>query len=204
MPKSCDNKQQRDREKTHNHFCFSFFFTLSPVAEIEIKGDLPIRRIIERLGGWPVLEGSNWDTKTQNETFDLIELQKTLQDLGVIDDMILSLGVMAHSKNNSVNIIGLSQPSFGLMDRDMMIQNLREDVNLKRYYRLMLYTAKLLNDTEFAKQASHSASTLFDFSNFDRRLFLRDIVLPEQTKRDLLDALYFEQKLANVSLKIDK
>ena len=67
----------------------------------------------------------------------------------------------------------------------------------------MLYSVKLLSDKQYyeenQKLMQSSNATLFDFFTYDEDNFDEDIDLDDKIKANLLDALVFEQHLANVS-----
>lgn len=77
-------------------------------AAIDSQTDLPIRKVIEELGGWPVLD-ANW-----SENLTLVEMHKRLRAIGLLDDMIISITIVPYDKNNSRNILGVrTQLSWG-------------------------------------------------------------------------------------------
>lgn len=170
-----------------------FYNSCMNLTAIDSQTDLPIRKVIEELGGWPVLD-ANW-----SENLTLVEMHKRLRAIGLLDDMIISITIVPYDKNNSRNILGISQPSFGLLDRDFMVRDLTNDTSLQRYYRLMLYTIKLLSDKPFYEAMKQNST--FDFFDYDEDTIDDDIDLDPKIKIDMLDALIFEQHLANNSLK---
>lgn len=81
-----------------------------------------------------------------------------------------------------------------------MVRDLTNDTSLQRYYRLMLYTIKLLSDKPFYEAMKQNAT--FDFFDYDEDTIDDDIDLDPKIKIDMLDALIFEQHLANVSIAL--
>ncbi len=81
-----------------------------------------------------------------------------------------------------------------------MVRDLTNDTSLQRYYRLMLYTIKLLSDKPFYEAMKQNST--FDFFDYDEDTIDDDIDLDPKIKIDMLDALIFEQHLANVSIAL--
>lgn len=77
-----------------------------------------------------------------------------------------------------------------------MVRDLLNDTTLQRYYRLMLYTIKLLSDKQFYEEQKKSPH--FEFFEYDDEKIDDDFYLDDSVKVDMLDALIFEQQLANV------
>ena len=65
---------------------------------IEERGDAPLRVLLEKLGGWPVLD-PNWN----EEAFDWIELVGKLRLLN--NRVLINQWVGADDRNSKVNII---------------------------------------------------------------------------------------------------
>lgn len=78
--------------------CLPFFS-----ASINKLGDSPLRQVIHQLGDWPVLT-ANWT----EENVTLVELHRRLRQKGLLDDMLLSITIVPSDKNNSQNILGVS------------------------------------------------------------------------------------------------
>lgn len=171
-----------------------FYRSCLNLTAINNRGDEPLRRLIDQLGGWPILD-SNWNEK--NVT--LIDMHSRLREIGLIDDMIQSVTVISHDKDNTHNVLAVSPATFGLMDRDFMVRDLHNDSSLQRYYRLMLYTIKLLSDRNYYEEKR--ANLHFDFFEYDDIEIDADIELDQNIKNQMLTVLEFEQILANNSMK---
>lgn len=75
------------------------FLTILNVGRIEAVGDVPLRRVIALLGGWPVVE------KTWNGDHFLIEDVLGIVRANFTSSTILFCSVAADDKNSSSNII---------------------------------------------------------------------------------------------------
>lgn len=74
-----------------------FFFITS--EQIEALGVAPLKSLLRKLGGWPVIEGDEW-----NETaFDWVQLMANLRNYN--NDILLSEWVAADITNSSSHII---------------------------------------------------------------------------------------------------
>lgn len=72
------------------------------LAQIELQGDQPLIEILTKLGGWPVLQPQLWNDSVQ---FSWQETYYQLRQMGLSDDMLLSVFVYSDEKNNSRRII---------------------------------------------------------------------------------------------------
>lgn len=73
-------------------------------TQIEENGLKPLIDIIDRLGGWPVVRGDEWDTKSEwNWTWAVKEFRK----FGFNTNNIFSVFVEVDSKNSSDRIISV-------------------------------------------------------------------------------------------------
>lgn len=66
-------------------------------TEVEALGLEPFNEILQKIGGWPAVEGEKW-----NETaFDWIESIRQMRDIGLTTNYLLATTVGAHLKNSS-------------------------------------------------------------------------------------------------------
>lgn len=64
---------------------------------VEALGLEPFRKILRQIGGWPVIEGDQW-----NETaWDWIQSLREMRNIGLTTNYLLSTSVGAHLKNSS-------------------------------------------------------------------------------------------------------
>ncbi|KAH7638002.1 neprilysin 2-like protein [Dermatophagoides farinae] len=131
-----------------------FYHSCMNVTELERKGAEPLIDMIEKLGGWPVLDvgfensDKNNSTKIWNEdNWSLLDIHRKLNELGVVDDMIIPLIITSYDRNNSHNILAIKEPSFGLMSREFMVKE-ENNTHIRSYFDLMLYSIELLLDDE--------------------------------------------------------
>nr|WBW70063.1 venom protein [Lampona murina] len=105
----------------------NFYDTCMDLVTIETEGSKPLKDVLKKLGGWPVLEGTMWD----ESKFDWIQLLISLRKLGFDHKIFLYLSVSADEKNKEVNKIQLflrKAPLFGLKnDIQLKHQALMED-----------------------------------------------------------------------------
>lgn len=71
------------------------------LSAIEKLGITSLRNALDELGGWPVVEGANW-----NETsFDWINVTKKIRQIGFKPEMFVTFKVIADVMNNTRNMI---------------------------------------------------------------------------------------------------
>ncbi|CAG2180147.1 unnamed protein product, partial [Oppiella nova] len=97
---------------------------------LEELGDKPLVDLLRGLGGWPVVEGDNWVNTTW------LDLYLKLRDEGAVSSMFFSLSISPDFMNNSVRILSIDHPSFGLGSRDMLLKG-ANDTAVKAYKNLM-------------------------------------------------------------------
>ncbi|RXG68310.1 Neprilysin-21 [Armadillidium vulgare] len=68
---------------------------------IQRKGLEPLKTIIKILGGWPVVEGEDWN----ESQFDWVELVYKMRKFGYPEVNLLSFGITTDMKNSSWRII---------------------------------------------------------------------------------------------------
>ncbi|XP_052270674.1 neprilysin-1-like isoform X2 [Dreissena polymorpha] len=107
------------------------------VSEIEAVGDVPLRRVLSELGGWPVIDASWQESK--------FVLEDALGDLrGQYNAPILvDVWIGPDDKNSSVNIIQLDEPMLGMPSRDYYLHD-TDSPDVKAYLRYMSDVAVLM------------------------------------------------------------
>ncbi|XP_065564791.1 neprilysin-1-like [Artemia franciscana] len=110
----------------------------------KLASDVPILRLVQSLGGWPVLN-PNWT----EPYFSLEEvLGRTRIELGI--SIFMSLSVGPDDTNSAANVLQLDQPYLGLPDREYFLSpsSIKE---LRAYHKYMAEIALLLGaDKNFA------------------------------------------------------
>nr|WBW70058.1 venom protein [Lampona murina] len=140
------------------------FDTCMDEESIENAGSEPLKKIIRNLGGWPVVEGSEWD----ESNFDWIEALIASRKLGCNHNIFMILFVVTDWKNNVVNKLYLDQAYLGLLIRTYYMSGL-DDSTTAAYFKLMVDSAKLLGADEETVEDEmlkvlHFETTLANFS----------------------------------------
>ena len=76
---------------------------------IQMKGLQPIKDILRRMGGWPVLEGSAWDPSGFEWTHNIY----INRQLGYSLDYIVDFSVTTNIKNSSWRVIDVGVSIYG-------------------------------------------------------------------------------------------
>lgn len=75
-------------------------FLIKLTATIEQQGSKPLKKILNKLGGWPVLL-DKW-----NETaFDWLEMVTRFRNIGYSHDILFDISVTTDFRNNTRHII---------------------------------------------------------------------------------------------------
>ncbi|XP_015116946.1 neprilysin-2 isoform X2 [Diachasma alloeum] len=152
---------------------------------IEAQGLKPLLSILQKLGGWPVLEGDQWN----EETFNWIQSVYKFKDLGYSVDYFLDFSIGVDLKNSTKRVIDLDQASLGL-SREYLSKGL-DDKIVKAYYSYMVDIAVILGaKREFAEKQ------LLQSLKFEIKL--ANISLPNEKRRNAT-LLYNPMTIAQLS-----
>lgn len=77
-------------------------------AMIEQRGLEPFKNILKHLGGWPVIEGENWN----ENNFTWIESVYKCHEIGYSDSYFLNFGITPDVKNTTKLVIEVSNHLF--------------------------------------------------------------------------------------------
>ncbi|KAG8183509.1 hypothetical protein JTE90_003859 [Oedothorax gibbosus] len=155
---------------------------------IESEGSEPLQKILKSLGGWPVVEGNEWD----GSKFDWIDALISFRKLGYSHDILMDLSVTADYRNNTKHIIDLDQTSLGVPDRTYLVRGLN-DTTTAAYFKLMVGAAKKLGaDPQKAEKELKEA--------LDFEIALANFSLPREERRNIsrLYNKYTVKKLAEL------
>lgn len=78
--------------------------------QIEALGLEPLKMILKTLGGWPVLEGTDWN----NDKYVWYEQIYKFRQMGYSVDYFVDFSVTTDLKNSSWRILDLDQPGLGM------------------------------------------------------------------------------------------
>ena len=77
---------------------------------INDKGLEPLRKILNEIGGWPVLEGEKWN----GDDFNVWDMSIKFLSMGYSNDYIASAYIYADAKNNTNRVLYMDQADLGL------------------------------------------------------------------------------------------
>jgi len=139
--------------------------------QIEKDGRALILKTVEELGGWPVLQGQEWNT----DAFTWQKLVETAQRMGLHAEVLLYTKISVSSKDSTKFMLNVDQPKPGLARKYLI--NGFEDADVQAYFRYMIDTAVYLGaDEEFAR------NELKEALNFE--LKLSEISLSKEARRN--------------------
>ena len=90
--------------------------------KIEEQGVAPVLKVIKAMGGWPVLEGDEWD----QDNFNWFDMVYRFRDFGYSVDYLVDFSVDTDLKNSSWRVLDLDQASTG-MAREYLIKGLEDE-----------------------------------------------------------------------------
>jgi len=143
-----------------------------------------LKEIVAKIGGWPVLEGENWN----GENFKWHELSIRASDEGLNSDRMISIGIGTDSKDSSKRVLEIDEPGLGL-SREYLIKGFN-DKDVQAYYNYMVQTAVFLGaNQDVAKTEMKEA--------LEVELKLAELKLPRAERRNKT-ALYNPMTLGEV------
>lgn len=154
---------------------------------IQARGFEPLRTILKELGGWPVVEGDNWD----ENSFDWKESVYKFRKSGYSVDYFIDFSVGVDVKQSTKRIIDLDQASLGVQ-REYLTKGL-EDKIVKGYYKYMVDVAVTLGADKARAERELKESLEFEIK-------LANISLPNEKRRNST-LLYNPMTVAELSEK---
>ncbi|CAH0555807.1 unnamed protein product [Brassicogethes aeneus] len=149
----------------------TFYNTCMDIFQIRKIGDMPIRDVLDILGGWPVTKGPNW-TPPDFSVEILLGRIRGIYNEGVLVEQ----WVGPDDKNSSVNIIQMDQMQLALPSRDYYLKKSSEG-DMTAYHKYMTNIAVLLGANK-----TSASEELEQVVEFERRL--ANASLPEQDRHD--------------------
>ena len=108
---------------------------------IEQRGLDPVKSILKKLGGWPLLEGSGWNSSD----FKWFELVYKFRKEGFSVDYFFDFSVASDLKNSTWRTLDLDQPSPSL-SREYLMKGLN-DSDVQAYFTYMKDISLLMGAT---------------------------------------------------------
>ncbi|XP_015111046.1 neprilysin-2 isoform X2 [Diachasma alloeum] len=150
---------------------------------IEAQDFKPLLSILQKLGGWPVLEGDQWN----EETFNWTQSVYNLSDLGYFVNYFFKISIEVDFKNTTKHVLYLDQASLKL-SREYLTEDLNKTIE---YYSYMVNVAVVLGAKEEFAEKELLQSLKFEME-------LANISLPEEKRRNLT-LLYNPMTIAQLS-----
>ncbi|XP_070151013.1 neprilysin-1 [Polyergus mexicanus] len=116
----------------------TFYRSCMDIPRIREIGDAPLKKILERLGGWPAVVGASWKPPPYPLEVLLGRLRGEYNE-----GVLLEQWVGPDDKNSSANILQLDQMQLALPSRDYYLKKSSE-AELKAYHNYMTSVAILL------------------------------------------------------------
>ncbi|XP_023343223.1 neprilysin-2 isoform X2 [Eurytemora carolleeae] len=138
---------------------------------IEKSGKKTLLKLVDKLGGWPVLEGDKWEKKK----FSWHEFDVRAHRMGLVVGSILMFKVDTDYDNSSLRIFEIDQPEFGL-DKEYL-QNGFKDKDVQAYYRYMVNIAVHYGAKRKTAKKELKESLLFE-------ILLATLSIPKEQRRN--------------------
>jgi len=163
----------------------SVFQSCMDKETIEAAGLEPLKLILKKMGGWPLLEGPDWN----EEGYKWYEMTYKFRENGYSVDYLVDFSVTTDLKNSSWRILDLDQPGLG-MAREYLMKGL-EDPDVQAYQEYMQDVALLLG--------ADKDTVINDIKeNIKFEIELAKISLPREERRDA-SRLYNPMKVSELT-----
>jgi len=163
----------------------SVFQSCMDKETIEAAGLEPLKLILKRMGGWPLLEGPTW----KEESYKWYEMTYKFRENGYSVDYLVDFSVTTDLKNSSWRILDLDQPGLG-MAREYLMKGL-EDPDVQAYQEYMQDVALLLGADKDTVVNDIKETIKFEIE-------LAKISLPREERRDA-SRLYNPMKVSELA-----
>jgi len=163
----------------------SVFQSCMDKETIEAAGLEPLKAILKKLGGWPLLEGPAWN----EEGYKWYEMNYKFRENGYSVDYLVDFSVTTDLKNSSWRILDLDQPGLG-MAREYLMKGL-EDPDVQAYQEYMQDVALLLGADKDTVINDIKETIKFEIE-------LAKISLPREERRDA-SKLYNPMKVSELT-----
>ncbi|XP_076451583.1 neprilysin-1-like [Babylonia areolata] len=137
---------------------------------IDLQGLEPIKKLVEELGGWPVVEGAAW----RDDDVNLMDLIIKLRHYN--NKILIEQWVSADDKNSEVNIIQLDQPDLGMPSPDYYLKS--EDASFLKVYEKYARDVAIL----FGADQDTARRQIQDLVELEVKL--ANITIPLEERRD--------------------
>ncbi|EDW13650.2 neprilysin-2 isoform X3 [Drosophila mojavensis] len=139
---------------------------------IESLGATPIAKIAKSLGGWPLIEGDNWN---KDDTWTWQEQVKKFRKAGFSMDYIIDFSIGVDLQNSTKRIMDLDQSALAL-SREYLVKGMNETL-VQAYYDYMVDIAVL-----FGADKAQAKEQLLQSLEFE--MALANISLPNEKRRN--------------------
>jgi len=163
----------------------SVFQSCMDKETIEAAGLEPLKLILKKMGGWPLLEGPAW----KEEGYKWYEMTYKFRENGYSVDYLVDFSVTTDLKNSSWRILDLDQPGLG-MAREYLMKGL-DDPDVQAYQEYMQDVALLLGADKDTVIGDIKETIKFEIE-------LAKISLPREERRDA-SRLYNPMKVSELT-----
>ncbi|KRT83251.1 Peptidase [Oryctes borbonicus] len=128
-------------------------------TRIEQIGLDDVKQMLNDFGGWPVLQGQNWNS----DSFDWKDTIFKFEETGLYTDYLLTVNVNVDEKNSSRRVLNIDQP-FLVLSREALIQGIANEL-VQAYYSYMADIAVI-----FGAERGRAYNEMLNVVNFESKL----------------------------------
>ena len=135
-------------------------------------GTNPLKNTLKQIGGWPILEGNNWNTTWREAVIDPAKYTYTWHEHVLMMEKnnyyvpsrgIVTYDIQLHPDNRSSKMFVLEGPYFNLYNKYFLKDGLNNN-KTKEYFELMVQAAVMLGATEDQARKELNESLAFEIA----------------------------------------
>ncbi|XP_055355687.1 neprilysin-1-like [Paramacrobiotus metropolitanus] len=171
------------------------FASCMNISDIEMTGDTPLRRILQKFGNWPLMHNERRNPWKEPTNITVEQLLATIhKDLNLV--IVIDQWVGPDDKDSEKHILQIDQPDFALPSRDHYI-NPQWASDREAYLQYMIDVAKILGASEkYTGVRNQSLDAL------QVEIYLANASSPEAERQATRGALYNKLSLAELQAQI--
>ncbi|GAB6023696.1 NEDD8 protease Nep2 [Chamberlinius hualienensis] len=182
-----ESKPQENENNVFNKVR-QFFSACMNKTEINLLNEKPLQKVLDQLGGWPVVDGTRW-TSEDEQNFKWTDVVYAARKLGISHNFLVDVSVSLDSKNSSSYILDIDEAPLGMAGRSYLLKGINDSI-VQKYLDFMVEISILLGANPETARAELTETVEFEIS-------LANITVPKEERRNFTQ-MYNRKMLSEV------